>query len=727
MKKIFSLILIMSGGIWFARTANAQQQITVNVHPTVSKSIKGHKEFNRGKYINLATNSPEITRNVNSTRFETFFDELEMSMGRKFQLIRAETNWGDGFREDATRPGFMDTTFFKNRTQPNDNGMDDLKAVFGGNVGVAAHDGHKAYPSFMEKYQIEGGENDEFPSNNDAAAEMIAFYLKYAFTDFQRPATFEPVNEPHWRYWSDPRFIKFHTKAKQKVDEMGVNVKVGGPCYSVGNFFKRNYQNLEQITRFMDATDYGLDFYSFHIYDYMRWSDEANDFVGSISSGLPEEGVFDALAAYYHNKTGKDFAFVGSEHGGYLTDSENRDYALNKLSEEFFPGSGFTHEMEKRSIDNFIMINSSIANTLMFMNHPHIVQKTVPFILLESSNWNPYYYSSLLVKENFDKNNPTFHEAKLIHFYEYFKDVRGRRIISDCSDTDIQHFGFVEDNTLVLLFHNQSNVNGEIDINVLDFQKDAQNIRIRRLGKGEDFRPYLSEENISNLDDKIAIGSQESIVLFVEYASVIPEEKAYDEQIYYSKETAVEFNGAKTFSVQTPDLRGADYAILRVGLSRESSLPKTVEIFLNGVRLEVEVEDSAERMTSDYYKTTKIIKVNADLLKAENQVEVRFPDGGRGGVGAVVLRVGSDLAVSTKKLFTEDIKFYPNPTNNLIHVEAKPNAIVTILDIDGKVMYMEKATSSLEKIDVSSLTNGIYILHIKDGESIVKGKFIITN
>ena len=116
----------------------------------------------------------------------------------------------------------------------------------------------------------------------------------------------------------------------------------------------------------------------------MRWDDVAYDFVGSISSGLPEEGVFDALNAYYFNNTGDDFTYVASEHGGYISDKDNRDYALDMLADKYFPGSGFEHEMEKRSISNFIMVNSAIANTMVFMNHPHIVKKSVPFIRAES-------------------------------------------------------------------------------------------------------------------------------------------------------------------------------------------------------------------------------------------------------------------------------------------------------------------------------------------------------
>ncbi|MDW7693186.1 T9SS type A sorting domain-containing protein [Flammeovirgaceae bacterium SG7u.111] len=718
-------ILSLSGSLY------AQQQITVDVSPKVSAAINGEKNLNRSKYFNLASSVDEISSKIKTQeRFDYYFKELEMTVGRKFQIVRGEVNWGNSVKEDPTRTGWADTTYLKNKLVPNandDNVADFLKTTWASNQNLAAHEGHNAYPSFMEQYTITDAHDQKFPTNNDAAAELLAYIFKYKYTDFKRPPFYELINEPHWKFWGDQRFIDHHLKAKAKFDEMGINTQIGGPCYSVGNFYKKEFGNLNQITDFIDRTNFSLDFYSFHTYDYMRWEDAENDFVGGVSSGLPEESVFDAIAAHTYNKYGKEFTFVGSEHGGYIPDGANRTYALDKLADQYFPGSGFLHEMEKRSIDNFIMVNSAIANTLMFMNHPHIVKKSVPFILLESAGWDPTYYSSLLVKENFDKNSDVWHEAKLIHFFNFFDDVKGRRVESYTSDTDIQHFTFVDKNVMTMLFHNQSNTEGTINVNVDNDGNSISKIKIRRLGRGEDFRPNLAEGEISTLQN-INIGAQESIVVFVTYDADIEEETEVNEIPYYSSETGVKFNGSKSFTVQVPEYQKAKYAILRVGVSRDKANGKEIEISLNGTKLASPVEDCAERITNDDYATTRIIKVDGKLLKELNTVEVKFPDGKSGGVGAVVIRAGidDDIVAGLPAELVENLKIYPNPAKDFVNIQSEFEENLELISIEGKILKEMPLNFGATRVPLDGLGQGLYILRLSNANRYQAFKLKVT-
>lgn len=711
---LFLILLIL--GI----ETKGQQQITVNVSPTVNTSINGHLELDRSKYFNLAGSVAEISKNIKEqSRFDYYFKDLEMTVGRQLGMVFSETRWGNSLREDTNRSGYMDKDYFISRKSPNDSGMDELKSLFGERQGLANHDRHDAYPSFMEQYTIDDS-GEYYPVNNDAAAEMVAMLLKHRYTDFQRPSYFELVNEPHWKFWGDQRFADFHSKAKEKVAEMGLNTEVGGPCYSVSNLFQHEYGSLSRLTNFIDNTNFGLDFYSFHTYDYMRWDDSAHDFVGSINSGLPLESVFDAMAAYTFNKYGRELTYVASEHGGYITDSNNRDYALNKLADEHFPGSGFEHEMQKRNIDNFIMVNSTIANTLTFMNHPHIVKKAVPFILLESSGWDPYYYSSLLVKENFDKNSNNWAEARLIDFYRYFKGVKGRRVESFVADTDIQHLSFVEDNTLIMLFHNQSNTPGQIDVAVQDLDLPMTGATLRRLGRADDFRPVLTEESLTSLNG-ITIGAQESLVLFASYQGPIASSETIDEVVYYSAATGTQFNGSKTFQVSVQDHKKAKYGILRVGISRKASHSKEIQIKLNGRLLDVAIEDCADRITKadGDYATTKIIKVEGHLLKEENTIEVSFPDGKSGGIGAVAMRVGlmdqeredePVVAAMNKPRFQFDV--YPNPSEKKVTLKTNEAGTLQIMNMSGKMVWRQKVVHGQTTVALDSLPSGNYVLQL---------------
>jgi hypothetical protein len=164
---------------------------------------------------------------------------------------------------------------------------------------------------------------------------------------------------------------------------------IGGPCSSVGYYYRDEYQQLDNFISFIDNTNADLDFYSFHVYDYMGWNASKNDFTGRVSTGLPIAGVIDALGGYMRNTYNKDLKMVISEHGGYISSSTGEEVETASLANQYFPGNGFDWDMERRSIANHIMVSSAIANTMMFMDNPHVIEKSVPFILMESFGWDP--------------------------------------------------------------------------------------------------------------------------------------------------------------------------------------------------------------------------------------------------------------------------------------------------------------------------------------------------
>ncbi|MGQ1783715.1 MULTISPECIES: T9SS type A sorting domain-containing protein [unclassified Saccharicrinis] len=703
--------LLMSA---FSLAGIAQQQITVDVSPTISKSIEGHKDLNRTKYFNLAANVSEIKSKLmgyDMTMADYYINDLEMTVGRKLMMVKSETFWGNSLREDSERPGFTDIDYFKSKkTGLNDDGMDMLKTAFGDNQDLACHEGTDGYPDYMDQYTVDGSAGHKYPSNAESAAELISTILKYGHTDFQRPAYYELMNEPHWKHYDDQRFIDLHVKTKEKVTAEGVNTLIGGPCSSVSNYHKNEYRNLRGITNFISNTEFKLDFYSFHSYDYMKWDDDANDFVGAINSGLPLEGVLDACAAYCSN-AGHEFKYLASEHGGYISDSDNRETALEKLGQQYFAGSGFDYEMEKRNIDNFIMVNSAIANTMTYMNHPHVVLKSVPFILLETSGWDPYYYSSLLVKENFDKNSADYRESKLIDFYKLFKGVKGRRVDTYIDDTDIQHHAFVSDNQLIMVFHNQSNTDAEITLNINNYTETPSDYTVRRLRRQVDFRPEMLEESLATLST-LEIGSQESIVVFVNYANTIGEEKTLNESMFYASETGAQFNGSKDFEIDLANYTYVNEAELRVGIGRDADNSKEVKLFFNGTELDAPVEDCAERITGDYYATTKIVKVPADLLKNTNTIRVTFPDGKSGGVGAVVLRarIEDDASVNSIKYNKSSLKIFPNPSNSKVYLTTEKEGVIEVLSMDGVVKKKVQSEKGTTVMSVMDLNNGTYVV-----------------
>ncbi|MFC2113677.1 hypothetical protein ACFLTA_10450, partial [Bacteroidota bacterium] len=378
-------------------------QITVTVDPNTNCSLDGNLELDRTKFFNLATTGNNFGKTINNPDVvKKYLDEYKMSFGRSFSGIRT------GVIEDPLRPGYMDIDNFKSNVEISFVESDELKNRWSNldNV-ITGGAWFRQYPSFMPKYKAPEMENESFPDNIDAAAEMTVTFLKYGFNDWNRPAMYEIVNEPAVPLWGDKKFADLHSAICQKAKEAGIKTLVGGPCIWMDYFYKDNYNALDNITEFIDNSSAELDFYAFHIYDFIQWNEITKDFTGHFTAGLPLEGVLDALENYTVNNHQKEVPIVVSEHGGYLyKDTSNWNIPSELAVELIGPGSGFEYEMKRRSVHCFIMTSAVTANTMTFMNNMHIIRKAVPFILLQSTGWNPAYYASLLVPENFEKGKP---------------------------------------------------------------------------------------------------------------------------------------------------------------------------------------------------------------------------------------------------------------------------------------------------------------------------------
>lgn len=81
----------------------------------------------------------------------------------------------------------------------------------------------------------------------------------------------------------------------------------------------------------------------------------------------------------------------------------------------------------------------------------------------------------------------------------------------------------------------------------------------------------------------------------------------------------------------------------------------------------------------------------------------------------------SDVNASPKS----PIAYYPNPVNNVLHYRAKDKVEeMTIYDSAGKIIQTYKVNSEQGNIDVSTLSNGIYIISGKKNNGIESSKII---
>ena len=80
----------------------------------------------------------------------------------------------------------------------------------------------------------------------------------------------------------------------------------------------------------------------------------------------------------------------------------------------------------------------------------------------------------------------------------------------------------------------------------------------------------------------------------------------------------------------------------------------------------------------------------------------------------------SNLATDTFEI--KNFSIYPNPVSDILFVESKIQMEVSIFDITGKALLHQLIESGTNKIDVSNIKTGIYIVQSNSGLHL---KFII--
>ena len=86
-----------------------------------------------------------------------------------------------------------------------------------------------------------------------------------------------------------------------------------------------------------------------------------------------------------------------------------------------------------------------------------------------------------------------------------------------------------------------------------------------------------------------------------------------------------------------------------------------------------------------------------------------------------LLNVDSDFEQNT-------IVMYPNPTYDIVHIEALPpeKGVLTITDMLGRIVFRKDVTKTIEMLDVSKLNAATYLVSISYEKSSYLRKLIVT-
>jgi hypothetical protein len=75
-------------------------------------------------------------------------------------------------------------------------------------------------------------------------------------------------------------------------------------------------------------------------------------------------------------------------------------------------------------------------------------------------------------------------------------------------------------------------------------------------------------------------------------------------------------------------------------------------------------------------------------------------------------------------LHNNSIIFYPNPAKDFINLILKDESLITIYNSVGQIVFTKKMNSNDFIIDISNLTNGVYIIKLNENGNSKTAKFI---
>jgi pimeloyl-ACP methyl ester carboxylesterase len=116
-------------------------------------------------------------------------------------------------------------------------------------------------------------------------------------------------------------------------------------------------------------------------------------------------------------------------------------------------------------------------------------------------------------------------------------------------------------------------------------------------------------------------------------------------------------------------------------------------------------------------ETQQCFNIPVDL-GATYQVEVFFDNG-------CVLSQPITMTSGLNELLDSKITLYPNPANQFVTIESvKSEFKYQLMDLNGRVISMNKTFSKIHMIDISILSKGIYQVAITDGMNKITKQFI---
>jgi len=117
---------------------------------------------------------------------------------------------------------------------------------------------------------------------------------------------------------------------------------------------------------------------------------------------------------------------------------------------------------------------------------------------------------------------------------------------------------------------------------------------------------------------------------------------------------------------------------------------------------------------------------SGSVVVYDSNNEVIYNSPGNYGAGGAVSFIVNEVVLANNDNILNGVIMYPNPASLVLNIENAENSSITVFDLLGRVILSENTISSNKQLNVSSLSNGTYLIKISNNGQNKIDKFIIN-
>ncbi|AWB66023.1 hypothetical protein C2869_06030 [Saccharobesus litoralis] len=596
-------------------------------------------------------------------------------------------------------------------------------------------------------------------------ARWAADYFEHYYDNASRPMFYEPMNEPFVHAWeyksqynnSDAETREHMTKWFAEIgkafdsrpaikDTLIVGFSSAWPSmelpFNTGEYFA-HWQSRQKM--FMDNAGDHIDAFSVHLYDGINIIDDSvpDDESETRRSGSNSQAILDLIETYSQIKWDTVKPHAITEYGNIVDRAAGEiDYDETVSSQTI------------RSINNILM---------ELLAREDRVITSIPFITGHATwfwqdpnggNGNPYIPSLWRPDPNkiqlnsstnrWEFKNPSDPDNYLINinhlFFEFWKDVEGHRIEVNSPDPDLQTIAYVNGDKAYIIVNNLDDdaVDIELDIQAIT-GANFDGVELERLTVPVDSPATHTSENLSitgsvdgqandKLAIKIAVG--ETIKFTVDLDQPLAINNTLQRKSYYSDDHLLKItaNQALTFNINGVDVTTKDAArssaMLRMSIGRAHTSTLQPTLTVNGTQVQVPNDWAGydQKNRKDGFFGAIDIPVPYNLIQANNEIKVTFPDSG-GKVSSMILEMNNEIdnvvvtnitidddqTIKAGQTFQANATLAPLNAPNLSVTWSSDNEAITTVDNQGLITAVAEGNATITAMTANGLSDTLAV------------------